>query len=150
MHGVKKAGLAYGRTPVRHGLTINASCMLSAPSAACARPMAGSICAWLCTTPVRRRSPLWLTTSAPGCSGAGQRRDRPRQFADSGIGTNAPMFVWIASFGLHRQGMTAGTLDGLLRVGTNHCDALGKIRGSTYRYDFDDNSAARHALGLPG
>lgn len=71
-------------------------------------------------------------------------------FADSGLGTSAPVSVLVAGFGDHGQGMESGTFDGLLRVGTNHYDALGTIPGSTYRYDFDDNTAARNALGLPG
>ena len=71
---------------------------------------------------------------------------------DDGIGTPFPLSVLVAGYGFGGHGVQdTGTYPvGMLRVGTNHYDALGTIPGSTYLFDFDDDTVAHNALGLPG
>jgi hypothetical protein len=71
---------------------------------------------------------------------------------DDGIGTRFPLSVLVAGYGLGGQGaQDPGTYPaGMLRVGSNHYDAFGSVPGSTYLFDFDDDSVAHNALGLPG
>jgi len=71
---------------------------------------------------------------------------------DDGIGTRFPLSVTVVGFGLGGQGAEEPNTypAGMLRAGTNHYDAFGTVPGSTYLFDFDDDTAAHNALGLPG